>query len=70
MTVPSVTGTGGRGPASGASFLQEESMGRRAARRTGDAWKRVEKRFTQNELTETVRIDQYALILSDTGSGR
>jgi hypothetical protein len=61
MTVPSVTGTGGRGPASGASFLQEESMGRRAARRTGDAWKRVEKRFTSFALTEAYDVDQHAL---------
>jgi hypothetical protein len=36
-------------------------MGRRAARRTGDAWKRVEKRFTLFALTEAYDVDQHAL---------
>jgi hypothetical protein len=36
-------------------------MGRRAARRTGGAWKRVEKKFTSFALTEAYDDDQHAL---------
>jgi hypothetical protein len=61
ITVPSVTGTGGRGAASGASFLQEEI---RATARTSNAGVAPEcgrESFTQKELAEALHDDQSSL---------
>lgn len=61
ITVPKVTGTGGCGPASGASFLHEE---RRATARTSNAGVAPmcgRESFTQKGLAEAPHDDQSSL---------